>query len=177
MEPMNYTCENKTEKKVIVLSYLTSLSLIIVFFLLGYQIRGETIITDSLTGYTAYDIFIHNQFISLISFFGVFLLGIPNLFIIIMNFFELGNIFGAYQETYSLIGAFQKIASYGIFEIPSIVISNSVGYLLIYALYHRVVSQKKINIKYYSKYIIKMLVLTFLLNIIAAYFEAFYLNK
>lgn len=155
--------------KVILISYLLSLMLLTCSFIAGYSF--ETQYTTTEQKYTFSEIFINNTQISFLLFAGIFTLGLLNIVIGLVNGFAIGSIMNYAFSELQPLEIFLKLVPHGFFEIPSLILSISIGFLPLLIIFDRGHGKNNVSIKFYLKYVFFSLIAVLGLNAIAAFIE------
>ncbi|WP_462413177.1 stage II sporulation protein M [Neobacillus sp. Marseille-QA0830] len=156
--------------KIIVISYILTIFILTLSFIGGYY-SEDTHMKDNMT-YSFAKILVNNMTLSFLLFLGILSLGLVNIGLAILNGFTIGSVFSYGVNHWGIFDSLLKIVPHGIFEIPSMIISISVGFLPILLMIQMGRSKNRINVKFYIKYIFFALLAVCLLNILAALIEA-----
>ncbi|MFG6147546.1 stage II sporulation protein M [Halobacillus sp. B23F22_1] len=154
---------------VLIFSYVIALMIYVISYIAGYSM--DIPYEEADISFNIWDIFVNNTIISLIFFAGILSFGFVNIGIAGINGFSIGSLMSYSSENLALGEILWNIIPHGVFEIPSLLISTSVGFLPILLLIKKAHSKKKINYRFYLKYIGLAFVLVLLLNIAAAVVE------
>jgi len=154
---------------VILVSYVISIFIFSTSYYAGYSMNTHYIQDE--TSYNVMDIFINNTIISIVMFLGVFSLGLINLGLAVINGFNVGSLMQFVTKNMDYSEIMWNIIPHGIFEIPSIIISTSIGFIPAILLIQKAHRKHKINYMLYVKYVGVLFLVVLLLNIIAAIVE------
>lgn len=161
--------------KTILSSYIIAIIILTLSFLVGYYTEDNFVKTE--ITYTFTSIFFNNLSVSILFFLGIFSFGAINLWLAILNGITIGSIFSYGITHWGTFDSLLKIIPHGIFEIPSMLISISVGFLPMLLIVKKSKSDEKINIKFYLKYVLFALLTVILLNILSAFIEVYITMK
>lgn len=169
--------KNMSKNSIFIKSMLFSTLLFFISILIGLYFKNE--LKDII--YT--NLKIDNLNIGIISIFsnnfkvcltniilGILSLGLYNIFSLFTNGILLGLTFSVAIDKYSLYLAIIRIVPHGIFEIPSIIISNAFGFLVLILIYKKL-NKQEYNIKAIINNCIKLIIIIIFLLIISAIIE------
>jgi stage II sporulation protein M len=161
--------------KIILTSYIIAIIILILSFIGGFNTEDDFVKTE--ITYTFTSILFNNLSVSILFFLGIFSFGAINIGLAILNGFTIGSIFSYGVTHLGIWDSLLKIIPHGIFEIPSIIISISVGFIPMLLIIKRSKTNEKIKIGYYMKYICFALLMVILLNILSAFIEVYITMK
>lgn len=157
--------KNKTIKISILISSIT----FFVSVIFGYLIKFNFEKTEYYPDFK--EIFINNTLISIIFICGILSLGLVSVGLLAFN----GAYFGAALQyeinNRGILYTIRSILPHAIFEIPSMILSSSIGFLLLVFLIKKAHSREENSFKYYIKYIGICSILIIIINVIAAVIE------
>lgn len=116
-------------------------------------------------------IFTTNSRLSIILIIGILSFGVVSLALLCINGFYFG---AALEYSVNSIGigkTLRILVPHAIFEIPSILLSSSIGFILILLIIQKAHSDIKLSFGYYFKYICSSITLILMLNLVAAIAE------
>lgn len=125
------------------------------------------------------NLFIHNSLLGFMNMLGVLTLGLYNLYSLFINAFDLGNIISHTIEGTGFTGTMKRFVPHAIFEIPSMIISLSIGFFPMTYMFLKSIgkSLKKFTFAYCAKRIAILYICTLCLNILAALMDSYISGK
>lgn len=169
MENMGRLILNKYTK-IQTYSILLALTIFIISVVIGYSIDLGFESGEKFTASTI-EVFLHNLSLCLIFIIGVLSFGIVSLFLLFINGVYLGSAINFYVANYSFKKMTLIFAPHAIFELPAIILSASIGFLLLLIAVERGNKGDRIPMKVYLKYIIKCIIIVIILLGIASLLE------
>lgn len=155
---------------VILLSYALAILILTLSFVMGYN--TDVAFSEDDTKYSFTAIFINNTSLTLVLFLGVLSFGVINVFLATLNGFGFGTTLAYGFKEWGMWDSLLKIVPHGMFEIPSLLISTSVGLIPLLLIIKKGKSKEEINVKHYLKYVGLVLLLAIILNVLGALVEA-----
>lgn len=118
------------------------------------------------------DIVINNSVLCFILILGVITLGLSSFILLILNGIYLGSALQYSINSVGLVSTLKLFIPHAIFEIPAIILSASIGFLLITCIVLKGHFKIKINFKYFLKYFSICILIIAILIILAAFIES-----
>lgn len=152
--------------------HLISILIAVFFFctaiVLGFKIEMDfsNVVFDK----TILDVFLNNLFICLVFIISGISLGIVSIILLSINGVYLGSALNYYMGQNGIEKTLFKIIPHAIFEIPAIILSSSIGFLILTLLIYKA-HNKPVLIKQHITYIVKITILVIILLLIAAIIE------
>lgn len=157
--------------KIIKISILISTIMFIFSVVLGYIINLSFEKTNMYPNFT--EIFINNSYISLISIVGIISLGLISVILLFINGFYLGSALHYSIDNSGILYTVKILLPHSIIEIPSILLSTSIGFILILYIIKKSHFKNNFRFTYYIKYILVCAPIILIINLIAALIEVF----
>ncbi|MBZ4226406.1 stage II sporulation protein M [Bacillus wiedmannii] len=157
------------KSKIQIISIVLSMAIFIVASFIGYYI-DLGFENEKFTAGTI-DIFLNNLTVCLIFIIGILSFGMISLFLLFINGVYLGAALNYYIKHNSLEEMLRIFIPHAIFEIPAIILSASMGFLLILFVIEKGYGRQNLSIKFYLMYILKCTIIVIILLGIAAFIE------
>lgn len=155
--------------KLIIISFVMSVMFFWSSVIVGYMVKINFNKIDYYPNFK--EIFLQNTFISIIFIFGILSLGLINLVLLFINGFYFGAALHYSFDKVGILYTLKILIPHSIFEIPSILLSSSIGFILIIFIINKSHNDDKIGFKFYLKYIFLCIPIILLLNFLAASIE------
>jgi stage II sporulation protein M len=146
------------------------LAFMIVGMSVGFNSKEEKFVADA--GFI--DIFNNNLAGLCINFSGIFTFGVTTIINLVGNGFIHGLAIRHYVDKYSIVDALIRCLPHGIFEIPAIIFSGTVGFLPLVCIYNYIREKKEGSwgIKEILKILLVLVMLSLIFLIIGAFIES-----
>lgn len=119
-----------------------------------------------------WDIFINNSVVSVLFFLGAITFGLLSFIYLFINGYYIGTTFSYKISSEGLQQTMELVFWHGLLEVPSLILSSSLGFVPLILVIFSAHSRKKIRIRKYLKYSVVVMILVLILNALAALIES-----
>ncbi|MCY7618995.1 stage II sporulation protein M [Bacillus pumilus] len=156
--------------RVMIFSIMLSIITLAISFFTGFNMKDSFV--ENHLELSFWDIFINNSIVSIMFFLGAITFGLLNFIYLFINGYYIGTTFSYKISSEGLQQTIDLVFWHGLLEVPSLILSSSLGFVPLLLVIFSAHSSKKIKIKKYLKYAVVVILLVFILNALAALIES-----
>ncbi|KLV22159.1 MULTISPECIES: stage II sporulation protein M [Bacillus] len=156
--------------KVMLFSIMLSIITLGISFFTGLNMKDSFV--ENHLELSFWDIFINNSVVSVLFFLGAITFGLLSFIYLFINGYYIGTTFAYKISSEGLQQTMELVFWHGLLEVPSLILSSSLGFVPLVLVIFSAHSRKKIRISKYLKYSVVVMILVIILNALAALIES-----